>query len=327
MSGVDLADLRSRVEAAADRIGPYVRRTALEFSHGLSEKNEGNVFIKMESEQRTGSFKVRGAFNKCLVLSGEKSGTHVTTASSGNHGLACTLAMKTVGLRGTIFLGENVSKTKELALVREGAILRHHGTDCVETENKARQTAREEGIEYISPYNDMEVMTGQGTIGKEILEDLPHVDAVFVPVGGGGLIAGIAAYIKAVKPTAKIVGCQPARSAVMAQSVAAGRILDLPSLDTLSDGTAGGVEEGSITFPICQQCVDDWVLVEEDVIADAIYFMMSDHHKIVEGAAGVAIGAFLQTAQKYHGKSVAIISCGANISIEKLKEIINHRQP
>ncbi|CAH1254141.1 SRR [Branchiostoma lanceolatum] len=237
-----------------------------------------------------------------------------------------TLAMKTVGLTGTIYLPENVSKTKELALVREGAVLRHHGTDVEETETKARQMALEEGIDFISPYNDMDVMTGQGTIGKEILEDLPDVDAVFVPVGGGGLIAGIAAYIKALKTTAKVVGCQPAHSAVMAKSVEAGRILDLPSLDTLSDGTAGGVEEGSITFPICQQCVDDWVLVEEDVISDAIYFMMAEHHKIVEGAAGVAIGAFLKTAQKYHGKSVAIISCGANISMEKIKKIIELRQ-
>ncbi|XP_078602279.1 L-threonine ammonia-lyase-like isoform X2 [Branchiostoma floridae x Branchiostoma japonicum] len=327
MVEINLMDLQARIEAAADRIAPYVRRTPLEFSHGLSEKNEGNVFIKMESEQRTGSFKVRGAFNKCLVLRSEQPDVHVTTASSGNHALACTLAMKTVGLTGTIYLSENVSKTKELALVREGAILRHHGTDAVEAETKARQTAQEEGIPFISPYNDMEVMTGQGTVGKEILEDLPDVDAVFVPVGGGGLIAGIAAYIKAVKPTVKVVGCQPAHSAVMAKSVEAGRILDLPSLDTLSDGTAGGVEEGSITFPICQQCVDDWVLVEEDVISDAIYFMMADHHKIVEGAAGVAIGAFLQTAQKYHGKSVAIISCGANISIEKLKKIIECRHP
>lgn len=156
----------------------------------------------------------------------------------------------------------------------------------------------------------------------EIFQDLPDVDAVFVAVGGGGLIGGIATYLKAVKPTVKIIGCQPSQSAVMSASVKAGKILDLPSGDTLSDGTAGGVEEDSVTFDLCKSLVDEWILVTEEEISKAVYLFMENHHKIVEGAAGVALAAFLKEHEKFRGQNVVIISCGANISMDKLKDVI-----
>jgi len=197
-----------------------------------------------------------------------------------------------------------------------------HGEDCVEAEVKARTVSQESNMHFVSPYNDLVVAAGQGTIGVEIFQDLPEVDAVFVAVGGGGLIGGIAAYLKAVKPSVKMIGCQPLQSAVMAASVKAGKILDLPSGETLSDGTAGGVEENSVTFDLCKSLVDEWILVTEEEISRAVYQFMENHHKIVEGAVGVAIAAFVKEQERFLGQNVVIISCGANISMKKLKEII-----
>ena len=165
-------------------------------------------------------------------------------------------------------------------------------------------------------------MAGQGTIGLEIANELEQVDAVFVSLGGGGLISGIASYLKAVQPTVRMVACSPNHSKVMAESVAAGEILDLESLPTLSDGTAGGVEPGSITFELCRTLLDDFPLISEAEIADAMCQFMETHHMLIEGAAGVAIAALLQMKTHLKGKTVVVVICGANISLETLKSIL-----
>lgn len=312
---------------AADRIKPYVRRTPLEFSYWLSEVGKTKVYLKLECEQITGSFKLRGALNKllCLKESNDKSflSKGVITASTGNHGAAIAYASNKVGVPVTIYVPQTCSPAKLKAVKQIGGSVRYHGEDCVEAEVKARSASEECNIHYVSPYNDLAVAAGQGTIGVEIFQDLPDVDAVFVSVGGGGLIGGIAAYLKTVKPTVKVIGCQPSQSPVMSASVKAGKILDLPSGDTLSDGTAGGVEENSVTFDLCKSFVDEWILVTEEEISKAVYQFMENHHKIVEGAAGVAIAAFLKEHEKFQGQNVMIILCGANISMKTLKEIIS----
>ncbi|KAK3098371.1 hypothetical protein FSP39_018899 [Pinctada imbricata] len=319
-----------RVLEARKRIKSYVLKTPLMHSSFISSMAPGsNTFMKLESEQTTGSFKLRGAFNKMCILVSEKK-SKVITASSGNHGLACLEAAKTLGCDLTIYCRNGVDENKLKLLKDSGAKVVLHGIDCVDAENKARKDSVDYGVDFLSPYNDLDVIAGQDFFFKycryEILEDLPDVDCVLVPVGGGGLIGGIAGYIKTVKPSAQIIGCQPAMSKVMYECVKAGKILFEESKETLSDGTTGGIEEGSVTFPFCQRFVDDWIMVEEDDIEKAIIFMLEKHHKVVEGAAGVSIGAFMKNADRFKDKKVVIISCGANIGLSTLNMLINkHR--
>lgn len=159
-------------------------------------------------------------------------------------------------------------------------------------------------------------------MGKEIVEDLPEVDAIFVPVGGGGLISGVAAYTQAIDRPIEIIGCQPAHSAVMYESIMAGKILDIPSLPTLSDGTAGGMELDSITFSLCQEGVDRWVLVSEEEIQQALYFLLEKHYLMVEGAAGLALAAFEKSAQDYEGKTIVLTLCGRKMGLQILTDLL-----
>lgn len=328
MSAVTLQRWLEAISSAELRIRPWIRHTPLEHSKVLSDKHVANVYIKLESEQVTGSFKIRGVFNKLLQLREDNlvmlnKGSIV--ASTGNHALAFNYALKRLGLAGKTYVTETISPVKEASLRGVGAELIKYGQDCVDCETAARNAATVEGCCYISPYNDNGVIAGQGTIGVEVYKDLQGVDAVFVPVGGGGLISGIGAYLKAVKPNVQIIGCQPVLSKVMYECVKVGRIIFEESKPTLSDGTSGGVEEESVTFDLCHDLVDDWVLVEEDEIANAILFMIEHHHKIVEGAAGVSLAAFMKQASKYKNANVVIIASGANIGIDVLKGILNRK--
>lgn len=321
-----LLDLREDISKAADRIKLHVRKTPLEYSPWLSDIGKSKVYVKLESEQMTGSFKLRGAFNKLLTLKESNDEVFLTdgviTASTGNHGAATAYASSKVGTPVTIYVPKTTSSAKLKVVKQFGGTVEFHGEDCIEAEVTARSAAKESGMHFVSPYNDLVVVAGQGTIGVEIFEDLADVDAVFVSVGGGGLIGGIAAYLKSVKAAIKMIGCQPSQSAVMSESVKAGKILDLPSGDTLSDGTAGGIEENSVTFDLCKYLVDEWILVSEEEISKAVYQFMENHHKIVEGAAGVAIAAYLKEHERFQGQNVVIISCGANITMKRLKEVI-----
>ena len=310
------------VNEAAKRIRPYIRQTILDQSTYYSQRTGADVYFKCENLQHTGSFKVRGALNKILSLSDAERAKGIVTASTGNHGAACAFAMQQVNAKGIVFVPETAVATKLAAIRRLGAEIRTFGKDSIETEAHARTFAATQGITYVSPYNDPVVMAGQGTIAFELLQQLPDLDAVFVSVGGGGLIGGIASYLKAVKPAVQVIGCSPENSQVMAQSVAAGELLDLPSLPTLSDGTAGGVEPGSITFPLCRDFVDQYISVTEDEIATSLREFMGAQHMLIEGSAAVSIAAFLKTAVSFEGQQIAIVLCGANISLETLKEIL-----
>ncbi|CAH1796734.1 unnamed protein product [Owenia fusiformis] len=324
MAAIDLEAFNHKITAAADRIKDYTYKTPLEHSSYLSDFIKANVYLKLETQQVTGSFKARGAFNKLSILKSQPGiEKGIITSSSGNHGLATNLALKTLGIKGTIFVPEIVAEGKKQVLLQEGATLQQFGLDCLDCENKARETAEVNGVTFLSPYNDLDVIAGQGTIGLEILEKLPSVDYVLVPVGGGGLIAGIAAYMKYKSPKTKIVGVQPANSKVMYESVKAGKIIYEESLETLSDGTAGGIEEDSVTFPFCRDLVDDWIMVAEEDISRGIYTILEKHHKLIEGAAGCAVGALMTNKKMFEGKTVVAVMCGANISMNVLKHIVN----
>jgi threonine dehydratase len=185
----------------------------------------------------------------------------------------------------------------------------------------ARRAAEETERVYISPYNDRDVAAGQGTIGVELLRQAPGLDAVFVAVGGGGLIGGIGAYVKAVSPRTEVVGCWPENSPVMYACLEAGKIIDVPELPTLSESTAGGLEAGSVTFELCRQAIDRSVLVTEDEILRAMRLVLETEHWVVEGAAGVAMAAYLKDAERYRGKQAAVVICGRNLSEAVLQKL------
>ena len=307
---------------ATNRIADYIRETPLDYSPYFSELTGANVYLKLENLQHTGSFKLRGALNKLLSLTPEQTSAGCVAASSGNHGAAIAYAMQKLGISGIIFVPEETSSTKVDAIRRFGGEVRFHGTDGLDTEQYARQYSVDNGMPYLSPYNDLDVVAGQGSCGVEIARQLGEIDAVFVAIGGGGLVSGVGSFLKSIHPALKIIGCQPEASAVMAASARAGKIVDMPSEATLSDGTAGGIEAGAITFDICQSIVDEYVLVSEDEIAESMREFIDSHHQLPEGAAGVAIAAMKKVAAGFQGRNIVVIVCGGNISRETLRKVI-----
>ena len=323
---MDPKTICEEVGVAARRISPYVRTTPVEHSARFSRMTGCQVSFKLENLQHTGSFKVRGAANKLLSLPLEERTKGVVAASSGNHGLAVAYTARRIGVSCTVFVPEGASTTKVRAMREYGAEVIFHGDDAALSEARARQQAGEEDLAYISPYNDPEVIAGQGTLAAELVgpsDGVGAIDAVFVPVGGGGLISGVAGYLKGVLGEGvRIYGCQPENSAVMYESVRAGRVLDLPSDATLSDGTAGGLEPQTITFEPCRTLVDEWVLVSEDEIVEAMNLFMDAHHYMIEGAAGVSVASFLKRQDELRGENVAVVVCGANIALETLRNVL-----
>lgn len=282
----------------------------------------GRVWLKLENLQLTGSFKLRGASNKILLLSREERDRGVVAASSGNHGAAVGCAAAAASSRAIVFVPETAAKSKVAAIRSWGAEVRVHGNDSLVTEIEARRYAATEGMAYLSPYNDGDVIAGQGTLGMELAEQVHDLDAVFLALGGGGLAAGVGGYLKSLLPRVRIVACSPANSAVMHASLEAGRILEMKSLPTLSDGTAGGIESGALTFDLCREIIDDSVLVSEGEIRTALRAVIGSHHTLIEGAAGVAVAGYLARRDRYAGSNVAIVLCGANIDLGVLAEVL-----
>lgn len=310
---------------AAGRIGCIVRETPLIRSSSFCETIGAEVFFKLENAQHTGSFKLRGASNCLLSLDDEQRARGVVAASSGNHGAAVAYAARELQCSSTLFVPEKTSSAKIDAIRGYGGDVRFFGTDGLDTEQHARAHAEAHGMYYVSPYNDAAVIAGQGTCGVEITRQLPDLDAAFIAVGGGGLMSGVGSVLKEHKPDLRLFACQPLASAVMAKSVEAGRLLDLPSDPTLSDGTAGGVEADSITFDLCRRLADDWVLVDEASIAAAMRTYMASEGHPIEGAAGVAIAALIDRHTAVRGRKVAVIVCGGNIAEATLDQIIAGR--
>ncbi len=307
---------------AAGRLSGHIERTALVRSDAFSEQLACEVFFKLENLQTTGSFKLRGATNRLMTLTAAERAKGCVTASSGNHGAAVACAMQKLGTSGVIFVPEQTSAAKVRKIKGYGGDARLFGTDGLDTEQHAREYAEKNGMRYLSPYNDEQVIAGQGTCGVEIIEQLPDLDAVFIAVGGGGLIGGVGSVLKVYNPDVRIYGCQPRASAVMAHSVEAGKILDLPSAATLSDGTAGGIEADTITFPLNQAVVDEFVILDEQQIAAAMRLYMGCQDDIIEGAAGVAIAGLIASSAKVREQKVVVIVCGGNISDDKLAAVM-----
>ena len=317
-----MIDFPTEVTKAYNRSKSSIRKTPLEHSPYLSNLIDGNVYLKLDNIQKTGSFKFRGAVSKMTSISATEKEKGVVTASTGNHGAACSLAMSLLGIDGKIVVPTIVHKNKVNNILNFGGKVEYHGDDCLIAEERAQEISKTTGATYISPYNDPAIICGQGTMGYEIDQDLKNIDSVFVSVGGGGLISGVGGYLKSVQKNVKMVAVSPKNSCVMYESIKAGKQLDLPSDPTLSDGTAGGVEMGSITFELCQRIIDEFILVTEDEIADGIRIGVEKHHQLIEGAAGAAIAGFMKQKDKLNGQTVVIVICGGNISSEVLKSIL-----
>jgi threonine dehydratase len=320
----DKTKLATSIKEARERIAPLVRKTRVEeldILPGLGVR----VFAKMENEQDTGSFKLRGATNRILRLSPEESARGVVTASNGNHGLGVATAAARVGIAAEICVSNQIAASKAERIEKCGAKVHRAAETPLEAEVAGRAAAESSGRVFISPYNDWDVVAGQGTISVELLEQvpaqIPHIDAVFVAAGGGGLVGGIGAYLKHASPATEVVACWPENSAVLYESMKAGHIGSFPEKPTVSESTAGGVEDGSITFDICKNVVDSCVLVSEEQILDAMRLVQREKGWVIEGAAGVALAALIKTAERYKGKTVVVLICGGNIS-ERVRQLL-----
>ena len=311
------------IRTAAAQIQPYIRKTPFINSKGFSELFSADVWFKLESLQITGSFKARGAVNKLLSLTEKEKNAGVVSASTGNHGAAVAYAAGKLGIDCTIYVPEGASEAKIENMKQFGATIKIHGNDCIEAEGRARKSSEINGKPYVSPYNDPFVMAGQGTIGLEIESQCDQLDVVIISVGGGGLIGGTATYLKSIWPNLDVIACSPENSAVMIHSLKEGKVLDLESKPTLSDGTAGGVEFDSITFPVCQKVIDETVLVSEYEIKSAMINYMENEHQLLEGAAGTAVAALIKKKNDLKDQRIGVVICGGNISLETVRDIIN----
>jgi threonine dehydratase len=286
--------------------------TPIAVSDTLSKMCRANVFLKLENQQHTGTFKMRGAFNRMSQLSSEERARGVVTASSGNHAQGVAYAAQQLGIPATIVVPDEVSKAKlkrlqgyDVEIVLEG------GFD--EVEAKARSMAETKGLTYISPYNDYAVIAGQGTIGLEIVEDVERFDTVVVPVGGGGLIAGIAVAVKSMKHDTEVIGVQTEGSSTMYWSWKAGEVVQVEETDTLAEAFLGGVEPGSVTLDVCMEYVDDIVLVNEDTVADGIRLLWTEQKQVIEGAGATSVSPLLKTPERFYDKTVVCVVSGGNI--------------
>ena len=308
------------VEAAYERIRSCVIETPVEDVSRLFPSTAG-AFFKMENLQETGSFKLRGATNKVLSLSTKQAAAGVIAASNGNHGLGVAAAARRAGIAAEVYVSNHVSPGKANRIEELGALVRRAGDDPLDAELAARTAAEQSGKVFISPYNDVDVMAGQGTIALELFRQLRRADAVFVAVGGGGLIGGIGAYLKSASPQTEVVGCWPKNSPVLYESIKAGKILDVPEQPTLSESTAGGLEPGCVTLDVCRKVIDHSVLVSEEEIVAAMQLVRDQQQWLIEGAAGVAVAALLKESKRYAGKTAAVIICGGNPSENVLAKL------
>lgn len=309
------------IQAARERIQPHVHRTPLRPSMQVSKASDSKVYFKFENLQRTGSFKMRGAMNKLLTLTPEERARGVVAASAGNHAQGVALAASTVGVSCVVVMPRGAPLSKIEATRNYGAEIILEGSNYDEAYQVALRVQKERGLTFVHAYNDEVIMAGQGTIGLEILEDLPDVDVVLCGVGGGGLISGIATAIKSRRPQAKVIGVQPEVNAWLPQSLQAGRMVESKRTDTIADGLATK-RGGDKTFPLMQRLLDGAVAVSEDEIAHAILIFLERQKAVVEGAGAVGLAALLGGKVRFPGKKVAVVVSGGNIDINFLDAII-----
>ena len=304
---------------ARERLKGVAQRTGLVQFKALSNENS-QIYLKTEDLQNTGSFKVRGAYIKIASLSPEERACGVIASSAGNHAQGVALAAKTFGCPATIVMPAGAPLSKVMATRELGAKVVLHGTVYDDAYAQAVNLQEQTGATFIHPFDDPMVIAGQGTIGLEIMDDLPDVNTIVVPIGGGGLASGVAAAVKMLHPNVKIIGVQAAGAAGMKASFDAGRVVALDGAKTIADGIAVK-RPGDLTYALCSKYVDEVVTVDDDEIAQAILFLMERGKMVAEGAGAAPVAAILNKKFDVSGKVAAVIS-GGNIDVTMISRII-----
>ena len=316
---IGLDDIRT----AAERIRGHVLRTPMVQSADLTERTGVPVHLKLESHQRTGAFKLRGATNAMLALSADQRARGVVAASTGNHGRALAYAARAVGSTATICMSSLVPDNKVAEVRRLGATVKIVGRSQDEAQQEVERLVAEEGMIMVPPFDDADVIAGQGTIGLEIVEDLPDVETVLVQVSGGGLASGIAAAVKALKPCTTVIGLTMDRGAAMKLSIDAGHPVTVEEYPSLADSLGGGIGlDNQLTFAMSSALLDDIVLVSEREIAEGIRHAYAQEREILEGAGAIGIAAILAGKVELSGPTAVLLS-GRNIDMIRHRHIIN----
>lgn len=304
------------------RLRGLIQETPVIPSRSIAAACGSKLVFKAENFQLTGSFKLRGALSKMTSLD---RGQDVITASSGNHGIASAQAARSLDRRLTVVLPETVTEQKLQKIRSFGIEVLLHGDETNQAEQRAKAEAEAKGLTYISPYNDAEVVAGQGTIALELLDQLPRIDNIFVSMGGGGLIGGIAAVFKCFHPATRIIGVAAENSAALAAALEAGKVVDVPHLPTLADGVSGGIDEDTITLALAAATVDEVVTCSESEIEAATISLLLEENLIVEGSAGLALAGFLKALDHREDAVNVVLLCGGNIDVRKLLDLSKAR--
>ncbi len=313
------------IHEAQQRIRPLVIRTPIIESGRLSELLGARLVLKLESLQVTGSFKVRGAANKLTSLSSEERGRGVITVSSGNHGRAVAYVARELGIHAVICLSEAVPVNKVEKIQALGAEVLICGRTYDEADVEAQRIGTDRGLTMVHPFDDPMIITGQGTVGLELIEDAPRLDTVVVPLSGGGLISGIALALKSTDPSIRVIGVTMERGPAMYRSLRAGKIVEVDEEPTLADALVGGIGfDNAYTFRMVQRYVDDTILVSEDEIAGAMAFALEKHRLIVEGGGAVGIASVLHGKVQKAGENIAVIVSGGNVELSTLFKLVRH---
>jgi len=312
-----LRTIANASEAAYGRIQDYVTKTMC-----LQSRGQLGVYFKTENFQKTGSFKFRGATAKLSSLGADMP---VITASSGNHGIACSQAAITTGHELSVVLPDSVAQAKLSKIQSFDVKTILHPGDSGLAERHARDLAEEAGFTYVSPYNDVEIIAGQGTIGIELLDQLLEIDNIFISLGGGGLVSGIGAVLKTANPKIQVFGVSATHSAALASSIRAGKVVETEHLQTLADGCAGGVDDDTITLSLACEVIDDLIDCSEAEIASALNSLAWEEHMIVEGAAALAYAGYLKRKEDFKQQTSVVLLCGGNFDKPTLQPILSQK--
>jgi len=307
---------------ARQRIAGVATRTPVVHSPLLTERAGESVYLKAESLQKTGSFKIRGATNKMLGLTTEEKARGVVTVSSGNHGRAVAYIAQQLGINAVICMSTRVPRNKLDAIKHLGAEVVVTGDSYEQAEIHALQLQEERRLTLIDPFDDPLVIAGQGTIGLELLEDIPEIDTAIVPLSGGGLISGIALALKSASPSIRVIGVTMDRAPVMYHSLRAGAPIDMTEEDTIADALVGNIGVNNrYTFRMVQEFVDDTFLVSDEEIATAMAFALDKHHLVVEGGGAVGIAALLHRRVSELGRNVVVVLSGSSVDLSLLLKV------